>query len=124
MNFSRLKSLSLFRGLWLPFCEVQYAGRAACCVSVLCGYIGSLVVSDLYTALKPKASVPGPIGDKNDTVRKTRDGQVCLRSPLPTFSVVVKFYRATPPCCVPVCGVVNYNTTQNSHEAFFFSAAS
>lgn len=31
------------------------------------------VIGPIYTQ-QPKANIPGPIGDKNDTVRKTRDG--------------------------------------------------
>lgn len=39
----------------------------------LCGYIGNCVVRPVHI-LHPKASTKELIGDKNDTVRKTRGG--------------------------------------------------
>lgn len=85
-------------------------------VRTLCGHIGNCVVLDLYTPNSLKRAYQGPEVIKTTQWEKPemdKSVSLCL-----AFSVVVKFYRATPPCCVPVCGVVNYNTTQNSHEAF------
>lgn len=80
------------------------------------------VVLDITIHSAAKETVPGPRGDKNDKSEKNQRWTSLSLSPRPAFLAVINFYRATPPRCAPgVCvRVVNYNTTQNSHEPFFY----
>jgi len=57
------------------FCEVLLVVQLV--VHALCSYIGNYVIRLIHTQ-QPKMSPPEPLGDKNDMVRETRDGCICL----------------------------------------------